>query len=95
MMMIAPNSCARKGEKERGEVKRGYGGIWGEEGNADYGGNGATQLATCYTMCKTGWGRIGHEGSLSVSIVANGAHLGTLLNTSEPSYREVRPFQGP
>ena len=21
MMMIAPNSCARKGEKERGEVK--------------------------------------------------------------------------
>ena len=27
MMMIAPNSRARKGGKERGE----YGGIWGEE----------------------------------------------------------------
>ena len=31
-MMIAPNSRAHKGEKKRGE----------EEGNADYGGNGAT-----------------------------------------------------
>ena len=38
MIMIAPNSSAHKGEKERGEVKREYGGIWGEEkGNADYG----------------------------------------------------------
>ena len=38
-MMIAPNSRARKGEKERGEVKEEYGGIWeNEEGNADYGG---------------------------------------------------------
>ena len=37
MMMIAPNSCARKGEKERGEVKGEYGKIWGqEEGNADF-----------------------------------------------------------
>ena len=37
-MMIAPNSRAHKGEKERGDVKREYGGIWGEEeGNADYG----------------------------------------------------------
>ena len=27
MMMIAPNSRARKGEKEREEVKREYGGI--------------------------------------------------------------------
>ena len=39
MMIIAPNSSAHKGEKERGEVKEEYGGIWGEEdGNADYGG---------------------------------------------------------
>ena len=42
MMIIAPNSRARMGEKEsgevkqRGEVKEEYGGIWGErEGNAD------------------------------------------------------------
>ena len=36
--MIVPNSCARKGGKERGEVKREYGKIPGEEeGNADYG----------------------------------------------------------
>ena len=38
MMMIAPNSRAFKEEKERGEVKGEYGGIRGEEGNADYGG---------------------------------------------------------
>ena len=38
MMMIAPNSRAREGEKKRGEVKGECGGIWGEEeGNADYG----------------------------------------------------------
>ena len=37
MMVIAPNSRARKGDKERGEVKGEYGGIW-KEGNADYGG---------------------------------------------------------
>ena len=38
-MMIAPYSRARKGEKERGEVKGEYGRIWGEEkGNSDYGG---------------------------------------------------------
>ena len=30
MMMIAPNSRARKEGKERGEVKGEYGGIWGE-----------------------------------------------------------------
>ena len=39
MMIIAPNSRARKGENERGEVKGEYRGICGEEeGNADYGG---------------------------------------------------------
>ena len=39
MVMIAPNSRARKGGKERGEVKGEYGGIEvEEEGNADYGG---------------------------------------------------------
>ena len=38
-MMIAPNSHARKGGKEREEVKGEYGENWGEEeGNADYGG---------------------------------------------------------
>ena len=39
MMIIAPNSRAHKGNKERGEVKGEYGGVCGEEeGNADYGG---------------------------------------------------------
>ena len=38
MMIIAPNSCAHKGKKEKGEVKGEYGGVCGEEGNADYGG---------------------------------------------------------
>ena len=37
-MIIAPNSRAHKGKKERGEVKGEYGGVCGqEEGNADYG----------------------------------------------------------
>ena len=37
--MIAPYSRARKGGKERGEVKGEYGRIWrAEDGNADYGG---------------------------------------------------------
>ena len=36
-MMITPNFRARKGGKERGEVKGEYGRIWGEEeGNTDY-----------------------------------------------------------
>ena len=39
MMIIAPNSCAHKGEKEKGKVKGEYGRVRGEaEGNADYGG---------------------------------------------------------
>ena len=39
MMIIAPNSRAHKGKKERGEVKGEYGGACEEEeGNADYGG---------------------------------------------------------
>ena len=39
MMIIALNSRAHKGKNERGEVKREYGGVCGEEeGNADYGG---------------------------------------------------------
>ena len=38
MVMITPNSCARKEGKERREVKGKYGRISGEEeGNADYG----------------------------------------------------------
>ena len=37
LIMIAPNSRARKGGKKIGEVKREYGGIrFEEEGNADY-----------------------------------------------------------
>ena len=37
-MIITPNSCARKGKKETGEVKGEYGGVCGEEeGNTDYG----------------------------------------------------------
>ena len=39
MMMIAPNSRARKERKDRGEMKGEYGRISGEEkGNTDYGG---------------------------------------------------------
>ena len=39
MMIIAPNSRAHEGKKERGDVKEEYGGVWWEEeGNADYGG---------------------------------------------------------
>ena len=38
MIMIAPNTRARKGGKEKGEVKGEYGRIWREDGNADYGG---------------------------------------------------------
>ena len=39
MMMIASNSRARNGGKERGKVKGEYERILGkEEGNADYGG---------------------------------------------------------
>ena len=38
-MIIAPNSRAHKGEKEKGEVKGEYGGISREEeGNSDYEG---------------------------------------------------------
>ena len=37
MMIIAPNSRAHKGEKERGDFKGEYEGVCGEEeGNADY-----------------------------------------------------------
>ena len=38
MMMIAPYSYVRKVGKEKGEVKREYGGNWEKEENADYGG---------------------------------------------------------
>ena len=39
MMIIAPNSRAHKGKKERGDVKEEYEGVCGEEErNADYGG---------------------------------------------------------
>ena len=54
MMTIAPNSRARKGGKERGEVKREYGGISDEEGECRLRGNSATQSATCCTMSKRG-----------------------------------------
>ena len=59
MMMIAPNSRARKGGKKRREVKWEHGRICGEEErNAD---NSATQSAMCCTMCKRCWAGIGHE----------------------------------
>ena len=38
MMIVAPNSRAHKGEKERGKVKEEYIEVCVEEGNADYGG---------------------------------------------------------
>ena len=39
MMITAPNHRAHKGQKETGELKGEYRGIWGEEeGNADYEG---------------------------------------------------------
>ena len=61
MMTIAPNTRARKGGKDRGEVKVEYGGIVGEEGNADYGGMvqpSQKHVAPCVRM---GWVDIGHE----------------------------------
>ena len=58
MMIIAPNSRAHKGKKERGEVKEEYGGVCGEEeGNADYGGI----VGEFYIMCKIGWVEIWQE----------------------------------
>ena len=57
--MIAPNSRARKGEKEREEVNMEYGGIWGEEeGNADYGGMlqpSQQRVAPCVKGVEWGW----------------------------------------
>ena len=63
MIMIASNSRARQGGKERREVKGEYWRIWGElEGNADYlQENGTTQWTTCFTMFKKSWVGIRHE----------------------------------
>ena len=50
IMMIAPNFRARKGGKERGEVKGEYGRTTGEEGNADYrGAEGSIASCADYT----------------------------------------------
>ena len=58
MMMIIPNSRARNGGKESGEVKREYGRIRGEEeGNAEWGGDGATQSAPCVKGVSGDWAR--------------------------------------
>ena len=60
MMMIAPLSRTRKGQKERGEVKGKY--MEQFEGSRrrgipTTGEYGAVQSATFYSMCKTiGWG---------------------------------------
>ena len=63
MMIIAPNSRAHKGKKERGEVKGEYGGVCGEEeGNADYGGMvqpSQQHVAPCVKLVKWGFGTRG------------------------------------
>ena len=63
MMMIAANSRAHKEEKERGEVKREYGGVFREEeGNAEYGGMvkpSQQHVAPCVKMVKWGFGTRG------------------------------------
>ena len=62
MMIIAPDSRARKGEKERGAVKGEYGGICGEEkGNADYGGmvQPSQQHVPCLKLVEWGFGTRG------------------------------------
>ena len=66
VIIIAPNSRARKG----GEVKGEYGRIWGMVER-----NGATQSATCFTMFKKGWVGIEHE-RLENSASVLGRHLG-------------------
>ena len=69
MMIIAPNSRARKGEKERGE----YGGIWEEEErNADYGEMmqpSQQHVAPCVKGVEWGWGTRG-LGMLHTHLIA-------------------------
>ena len=61
-MMIAPHSRARKGGKEREEVKGEYKRIWGEEeGNADYGGMVQPSQQHVAPCVKGVWVGIGHE----------------------------------
>ena len=61
--MIAPNSRARKAGKERGEVKREYGGVYGEEEeNADYEGMvqpSQQHVAPCVKVVEWGFGTRG------------------------------------
>ena len=63
MTIIAPNSHAHKGKKERVEVKGEHGGVCvKEEGNADYGGMMQTSqqhVAPCVQMVKWGFGTRG------------------------------------
>ena len=68
MMIIAPNSRARKDGKERGMVKEEYGGIRGDEGNADYGEMvqpSQQHVAPC--VKEVGWGL----GTKDLRIVAS------------------------
>ena len=63
MMIIASISRAHKGEQERGEVRGGCRGIWGEEeGNADYWGMvqpSQQHVIPCVKMVKWGFGTRG------------------------------------
>ena len=63
MMIIAPNSRANKGKKERGEVNGEYERVCGEEkGNADYGGMvqlSQQHVAPCVKVVEWGFGTRG------------------------------------
>ena len=62
MLMIAPNSRARKrGEEDGGGEGGEWKNFWGGRGNCWLRGNGVTQLSTCCTMGKMDWVGIGHE----------------------------------
>ena len=61
--MIPRNSRARKDKRGgmSGEGKGECGRIWTEGGECWQRGNGSTQSATCYSICRNGWVGIGHE----------------------------------
>ena len=74
MMIIASNSRAHEGKKERGEVKGEYGGVWGEkEGNADYGGMvqpSQQHVASCVNVVEWGFGTRGSLISININILS-------------------------
>ena len=59
--MIAPNSRARKGEKERGRWRGSMEEYEGRMRGMLTTGNGVTQSEASCTMYKRGWVEIGHE----------------------------------